>query len=136
MHRKICHNYDIKTPGHCQEHHPESVVEVADVAILWDCSIITDRRLQAKRPDILIKDRKENVFAHLNVPSDRNISAKPFKENKQMQKPADGNRKMRHLKTKTWSCWRHRFWSDKQRNSQTNQQNPFCTSLQEAPKYF
>lgn len=56
---KICHQYRLKkkTAENWHEHHSESVVVGADVSILW--IIDTDRRLQANRPDIIIKERKE-----------------------------------------------------------------------------
>ena len=53
-----------------------------DVCILWDFSIHTDRTVSANRPDIIIKDKKQNncLLIDMSVPSDRNISSKEFEK--------------------------------------------------------
>lgn len=57
----------------------DSVVEGADVAILWDFSINPNWKIQAYRPDIISKDRKEkNALIGMNVPSDKYTSVSMF----------------------------------------------------------
>ena len=53
-----------------------------DVCILWDFSIHTDRTVSANRPDIIIKDKKQNncLLIDMSVPSDKNISSKEFEK--------------------------------------------------------
>lgn len=44
------------------ENYLESVVEGVDVTIRWDFSVTADRRIQANRPYIIIKEKK--MFSH------------------------------------------------------------------------
>ncbi len=80
LHWKICKHYSVETNSNWYEHHPEPVTEGSDltITILWDLTIHTDRTVQANRPDILIKDRKNNscLLIDMSVPSDRKVSAK------------------------------------------------------------
>ena len=45
---------------------------------MWDCPIITDRKINANRPDIVVKNTKTNTcqLIDMSVPSDRNICLK------------------------------------------------------------
>ena len=42
------------------EHDPKTVVEKDDITILYDMLIQTDRTITANRPDIVIKNKREN----------------------------------------------------------------------------
>ena len=55
-----------------------TVVEGEGVVILWDMPTHTDKEITANRPDIVIKDRKENkcIFIDMSVPSERNVARK------------------------------------------------------------
>ena len=48
--------------------------------VLWDFAIHTDRKIDANRPDIIIKDFKERTCTMLDVtvPADKNFSLKEF----------------------------------------------------------
>ena len=61
---------------------PLPVVDASNVTILWDFPIRTDRRIQANRPDIVIKQKQNKTCQVINmsVPSDSNISAKEFEK--------------------------------------------------------
>ena len=78
MHWKICKHYDIAVPSRWYEHKPSTVMEGKDVVILWDMPIHTDKEITANRPDIVIKDKKENkcIFIDMSVPSERNAANK------------------------------------------------------------
>ena len=79
---KICNHYNIETPDNWCEHKLLTVVDTPKVTILWDFPIRTDRTIHVNRPDIVIK-HKQNKTCHLidmNVPSDKNISAKEFEK--------------------------------------------------------
>ena len=57
------------------EHEPERVLENEDYTVLWDFSIQTDHVIEARRPDLVVVDKKErsckiNDFA---VPGDSRI---------------------------------------------------------------
>ena len=82
LHWNICKHYNIKTEANWYEHHPKPVTEGDRVTILWDFPINTDRTIKANRPDIVIKDHK-NEFCYLidmSVPSDNNVAAKTFEK--------------------------------------------------------
>ena len=53
-------------------------MEGKDVIILWDMPVHTDKEITANRPDIVIKDKKENkcIFIDMSVPSERNVANK------------------------------------------------------------
>lgn len=78
IHWKICRHFNIETSDKWYKHTPNTVTEKDDVSILWDMPIITDREIQANRPDIIIKDRNNNtcILVDVSVPSDRNTSIK------------------------------------------------------------
>ena len=52
--------------------------EKDDIAILWSMSIQTDREIKAKRPDIVVKNKKEKscLLIDMAIPTDRNTSVK------------------------------------------------------------
>ena len=57
------------------EHEAERVLENEDYTVLWDFSIQTDHVIEARRPDLVVVDKKErsckiNDFA---VPGDSRI---------------------------------------------------------------
>ena len=60
------------------DHQPASVTENESATLLWDFSIHTDREINANRPDIVIKDKKEQrcILVDVSIPSDRNTSVK------------------------------------------------------------
>ena len=43
------------------EHEPESVLESEDYKILWDFSIQTDHVIEARRPDLVVVDKKRRT---------------------------------------------------------------------------
>ena len=64
------------------EHKPHKVVETESATILWDFPIHTDKKIQANKPDITIKDHKEKTckLTGFTFPMDINISAKEFEK--------------------------------------------------------
>ena len=54
------------------------MVNVNENTILWDYAIITDRKILANRPDIVIHDRKSKSYRLIDVsiPDDKNIALK------------------------------------------------------------
>ena len=61
VHWKICKHYNIDTTDKWYGHKPLPVVDASNVTILWDFPIRTDRRIQANRPDIVIKHKAKRV---------------------------------------------------------------------------
>ena len=90
IHWKICNHYNIEKSNKWYQHKPLPVVDTPKVTILWDFPIITDRTMQANRPDIIIK-RKQNKTCQLidmSVPPDSNIPVKEL-ANKNLSKYKD-----------------------------------------------
>ena len=100
---KICRHYLISTPAKWYEHHPDPVTEGKDVSILWDFPIHTDRTIQANRPDIVIKGKRNNtcLLIDMSVPSDNNVAAIVFEKLSKYKDLEIEVEKMWHLKTKT-----------------------------------
>ena len=61
IHWKICKHYNIKVTDKYYEHEPKTVTENNEATILWDMPIQTDREIKANRPDLVVKDKKQNL---------------------------------------------------------------------------
>ena len=61
LHWKILNYFSIETNSNWYEHHPEPVTEGKNVTILWDFPVHTDRMIQANRPDIVVKDKRNST---------------------------------------------------------------------------
>ena len=81
IHWTLCKHYEIPHTEKWYEHTQEPVVEGKNVTILWDFTVHTDRKIDANRPDITIKNHEEQtcIMMDVAVPSDQNISLKEFK---------------------------------------------------------
>ena len=62
------------------EYKPEPVVETESTTILWDFAIHTDRKIVANKPDITIKNHKNNscLLVELKFPMNKNLSPGEF----------------------------------------------------------
>ena len=82
IHRTLCKHYEIPHTEKWYEHPPESVVEGKNVTILWDFTVPTDTKIDANRPDIIIKNHEERtcIMMDVAVPSDQNISWKELQK--------------------------------------------------------
>ena len=76
---------------------PEKTVEKDDITIMWDSSIITEKKIVANRPDVMIHNRKEKsaTLIDFSVPNDINIVAKI----------AEKLIKYRDLEVEVKKCW-------------------------------
>ena len=61
---------------------PKPVHEEEDVTVLWSPAVHTDREITAHRPDIIIKNKKENICILIDVaiPADRNVMHKELEK--------------------------------------------------------
>ena len=59
VHWKLARKCNFEAGDKCYEHEPESVLENEDYKILWDFSIQTDHVIEARRPDLVVVDKKE-----------------------------------------------------------------------------
>ena len=64
------------------EHSPEAVLENEDFKILWDFSIQTDHVIEARRPDLVILDKKQKAckIVDFAVPADSRIITKELEK--------------------------------------------------------
>ena len=60
------------------DHVPESVLENDDYKLLWDFSMRTDHEIRARRPDLVIIDKKDKSFQIIDVaiPEDGRVREK------------------------------------------------------------
>jgi hypothetical protein len=60
----------------------KSVCEYEDVTVLWNQEVNTEREVTENRPDINIKNRKEEtrLLIYVAIPVDRNVIQKRRKE--------------------------------------------------------
>ena len=82
IHWVVCRELGCEVPNKCYEHTLRSVVNINENIILWD-SIITDRKILANRPDVVIHDRKSNSCVLNNVWS-LTIKTSPLKKLKKL----------------------------------------------------
>ena len=78
IHWKICKEFGIEAKERWYEHEPKAVTEKESVTILWDMSIHTDRTIAAKRPDTVLKNKKDKtcLLIDMTIPLDTNTSVK------------------------------------------------------------
>ena len=78
MHWKICKEFGIEVKERWYEHEPKTVTENDSVTILWDMPIHIDRTITARRPDIVLNNKKDKTCLLIDktVPLDTNTSVK------------------------------------------------------------
>ena len=78
MHWVICKDHNVQVAEKWYQHEPAKITNKDHITIMWDCPIITDRKINANRPDIVVKNTKTNtsLLIDMSVPSDRNICLK------------------------------------------------------------
>ena len=58
------------------EHVPEGAVQNEEVKVLWDISVKCDNVVEARRPDIILIDKKEQKGIIIAVPADVRVGEK------------------------------------------------------------
>ena len=98
----LCKHYEMPYAKKWYEHAPEPVTEGKNVTILWDFIVQTDRKIDANRLDIKIRNHEERtcIMMDLVVPSDQNISLKEFQKLSKYEDREIEVTKMWKLKTK------------------------------------
>ena len=101
LHWDLCRKHGFQCASKWYEHVPEGVLESAECKILWDFTIQTDHVIQARRPDIVVIDKKAGTCQVIDVavPIDRRVVEK---EQEKIDKYQDLAREIRRLwKVKT-----------------------------------
>ena len=72
----------IETNEKWHEHKPECVMENNEYRIYWDFMILCDRMIEARKPDIVIieKRRKEVEVIDIATPGDRRVKEKEIEK--------------------------------------------------------
>ena len=78
VHWKLAKKCTFEVNDKWYEHEPESVLENEDYKILWDFSIQTDHEIEARRPDLVVVDKKNRACQVIDfaVPGDSRIEDK------------------------------------------------------------
>ena len=78
IHWDLSGKYGFQRNQRWYDHVPDSVLENEDHKILWDFSIRTDHEIEARRPDLLIINKRENNCQIIDVaiPDDGRVRAK------------------------------------------------------------
>ena len=79
VHWKLARKCNFEAGDKWYEHEPESVLENEGYKILWDFSIQTDHVIEARRPDLVVGDKKERISCKIidvAVPGDSRIENK------------------------------------------------------------
>ena len=84
------------------EHVPESVLENEDYKLLWDFSVRTDHEIGARRPDLVIIDKRDKSCQIIDVaiPEDNRVREKEDEKVEKYQDLAREVRKMWGVRTK------------------------------------
>ena len=75
IHWKLARKCSFEAGDKCYEHEPQSVLENENYKILWDFSIQTDHVIEARRPDLVVIDKKERSCKIIDfaVPGDSTV---------------------------------------------------------------
>ena len=82
VHWKLCEKHNPVRTEKWYEHCPEGIVEDDDVKLLWDMNIQCDNVIEARRPDLVLVDKKKKscVIIDIAVPGDCRIREKKMEK--------------------------------------------------------
>ena len=78
VHWDLCKKNALEHTEKWYEHVPEGAVENEDVKVLWDINVQYDNVIEARRPDIILIDKKERkgIIINTAVPADVRVGEK------------------------------------------------------------
>ena len=96
VHWKVARKCNFEAGDKWYEHEPESVLENEDYKILWDFSIQTDHVIEARRPDLVVVDKKERSCKIIDfvVPG---VSRIEEKEKDKIEKYQDSGKELQKI---------------------------------------
>ena len=96
IHWELCKKNALEHKEKWYEHNPEGVAENEGVKLLWDMNIQCDNVIEARRPDIVIIDKKEKscIIVDTAVPADGRVHEK---EREKVEKYQDLRREIGRL---------------------------------------
>ena len=97
LHWQILKDQGLKITESWQKHVPVDTVIHNGIEIMWDKTIITDKKVNYNRPDITIHDTrtKKCVFIDVSIPVCQNV----------IKKEAEKITKYRDLEFEVQKCW-------------------------------
>ena len=100
IHCQLCGKCGLERANIWYEQKPEGVVESENFKILWDFTVQCDRKIEARRPDIVFIDKNESEVVVIDVA----ISGDDRVKDKELEKLE----KYQLLKDETAQVWRMR----------------------------
>ena len=96
VHWDFCKKNGLEHTEKWYEHVPEGVVENEEVKVLWDINVQCDNVIEARRPDIIVIDKKERkgLIIDIAVPADVRVEEK---EREKVEKYQDLKREIGRL---------------------------------------
>ena len=81
VHWDICKKNRLEHTEKWHEHAQEEAVENEEIKVLWDINIQCDNLIDARRPDLIVIDKKEQkgIIIDIAVPDDRKKKKKRWK---------------------------------------------------------
>ena len=78
VHWDICKKNGLEHSEKWYEHAPEGAVENEEIKVLWDINIQYDNLIEARRPDLIVIDKKEQkgIIIDIAVPADVRVEEK------------------------------------------------------------
>ena len=82
VHAQMCKKHNLERKKKWYEHCTEGAVEDDDVELIWDINIQCDNDIEARRPDLILVDKKVKSCVIINVatPGDCRIREKEIKK--------------------------------------------------------
>ena len=97
IHWQLCGKCGLERASSWYEQKPEGVVESENFNILWDFTVQCDRKIEARRPDIVFIDKKEREVVIIDVVIRRDDRVK----DKKLEK-LDKNELLKNEIAKVW----------------------------------
>ena len=87
IHWQLCGKCGLERANNWCEQKPKRVVESENSKILWDFTMQCDRKIEARRPDIVFIDKKERevVIIDVSIPGDDRVKDKELEKVKKYQ---------------------------------------------------
>ena len=82
IHWQLCGKCGLERANSWYEQKPEGVVESENIEILWDFTVQCDRKIEARRPDIVFvyKKEREVVITDVAIPGDDRVKDKELEK--------------------------------------------------------
>ena len=78
IHWDLCKRHDLEHHEKWHDHIPEGAIENDKIKLLWDINVQCDNVIEARRPEIVVMNKKERVcyIVDIAVPADRRVKEK------------------------------------------------------------